>query len=144
MRRFASYAMASDAPGGARATRQRALVLAAVRASGTEHPTADRIFARVRAELPRVSLGTVYRNLQRLVADGAIGVVHFEDRVARYDPTPAPHDHFVCDRCGGVDDLATDDPSARVRAAVRAGHAVRAHALVAYGACRACRAPGPA
>jgi Fe2+ or Zn2+ uptake regulation protein len=135
--------MAGEGAMGERSTRQRALVLAAVRASGTEHPTADRVFAQVRAELPRVSLGTVYRNLQRLVADGAIGVAHLDDRAARYDPTPAPHDHFVCDRCGRVDDLAPGDPSGRLRAALAAGHAVRAHALVVHGACRDCRAGEP-
>ncbi|HZP41315.1 MAG TPA: transcriptional repressor [Candidatus Binatia bacterium] len=131
--------MASRPRGARRGTRQRALVLAAVRASGVEHPTADRVFARVRADLPRVSLGTVYRNLQRLVAEGAIGVAQIADRAARYDPTPTPHDHFVCDRCGRVDDLATEDASARVAAALRAGHAVRAHALIVYGDCRRCR-----
>jgi len=131
--------MASSPSGGARTTRQRALVLAAVRGSGVEHPTADLVFASVRAELPHISLGTVYRNLQRLVAEGEIGVAYLDDRVARYDPTPAPHDHFVCDRCGRVDDLEADDPSPRLDAARRAGHAVRAHALVVYGACRRCR-----
>jgi Fe2+ or Zn2+ uptake regulation protein len=130
--------MASDRPEGGRATRQRALVLEAVRSSGVEHPTADRIFARVRTALPRVSLGTVYRNLQRLAEEGEIGVARLDGRVARYDPDPVHHDHFVCESCGRVDDLQAGTPATGLRAARRAGHAVRAHALVLFGRCRGC------
>jgi Fur family transcriptional regulator, peroxide stress response regulator len=121
-----------------RSTRQLALVLDAVRASGTEHPSADQIFARVRGELPRISLGTVYRNLQRLVRDGRIGVTRLEGRVTRYDPTPTVHDHFVCEACGRVDDIAAGPPREGLRAAERAGHEVTSHALVLYGRCRDC------
>lgn len=134
--------MAADLRRG-RATRQRALVLAAVRASGATHPTAGHVFARVRAELPGVSLGTVYRNLQRLSDEGRIGVTRLDGRVARYDPVAEGHDHLVCDDCGQVVDLPASRPSG-VHAARRAGHAVRAHALVLYGRCRACRRKEPA
>jgi Fe2+ or Zn2+ uptake regulation protein len=121
-----------------RTTRQLAVVLAAVQASGTEHPTADRIFERVRPVLPRISLGTVYRNLQRLVGDGHIGVAHVGGRSLRYDPTPTPHDHFVCRGCGRIDDVDGGPPAGGLRAAHQAGHRVTAHALVLYGACRDC------
>ena len=121
-----------------RQTRQLALVLAAVQAAGKTHPTADEVFRRVRRTLPNVSLGTVYRNLQRLAGEGRIGVAHVGARVARYDPTPTPHDHFVCDACGSLEDLAAPAPTAPLRVARRAGHHVRAHALVLYGRCRAC------
>jgi Fe2+ or Zn2+ uptake regulation protein len=121
-----------------RTTRQLSVVLDAVRASGVEHPSAERVFERVRCVLPRVSLGTVYRNLQRLAAEGRIGVTYLEGRVARYDPTPAGHDHFVCRLCGRVDDLAPTRPAAGLRAARRAGHVVTSHAVVLYGRCRDC------
>src|SRR5207244_11873248 len=89
-----------------RHTRQLAFVLDAVRASGTEHPSADRIFARVRAVLPTISLGTVYRNLHRLGAEGHIGIVHLGDRLARFHPMPGGHDHFVCEAGGRIWDQA--------------------------------------
>jgi Fe2+ or Zn2+ uptake regulation protein len=135
--------MAPSEPRGRRATRQRALVLDAVRASGVEHPTAERIFARVRGVLPRISLGTVYRNLQRLAAEGRIGVVYLDGRSARYDPTPERHDHFVCEECGRVVDLVATRPVAGLHAARRAGHVVRAHAVFLYGRCGACRLARP-
>jgi Fe2+ or Zn2+ uptake regulation protein len=131
--------MAACAEPARRRTRQLATVLAAVRASGVQHPTAERVFAEVRRQLPRISLGTVYRNLQRLAADGVIGVTHPEGGAARFDPTPGGHDHFVCRACGRIDDLPASSPRAVWRAARRAGHAVSSHALLLYGECRDCR-----
>ena len=133
--------MADERGEARRTTRQLALVLAAVQASGTEHPTAERVFARVRRDLPRISLGTVYRNLQRLVSDGRIGALaHLRDRSLRYDPTAPAHDHFVCEACGHIDDLPAGTPPGGLAAAEHAGHAVTSHALVLYGCCRTCRA----
>jgi Fur family transcriptional regulator, peroxide stress response regulator len=122
-----------------RTTRQLSVVLEAVRTSGVEHPSADGVFERVRRVLPRISLGTVYRNLQRLAAEGRIGVTHLEGRVARYDPTPTGHDHFVCRACGRIEDLEPSRPVEGMSAARRAGHLVTSHALVLYGRCRGCR-----
>ncbi|TMA43004.1 MAG: transcriptional repressor [Deltaproteobacteria bacterium] len=121
-----------------RKTRQLTLVLDAVRASGTEHPSADRIFARVREVMPTISLGTVYRNLHRLAADGCIGIVHLGDRLARFDPTPGGHDHFVCEQCGRIEDLPATPLDLEANAARQAGHQVTGHALVLYGRCREC------
>jgi len=130
--------MAAEGP-ARRTTHQLSLVLDAVRSSGVEHPTAERVFARVRRTLPRISLGTVYRNLQKLAEEGRIGVTHLEGRITRYDPTPDPHGHFVCHACGRIDDLEAPLPTGGLRAARRAGHLVTAHAVVLYGRCRACR-----
>ena len=130
--------MALEASPGRRTTRQLSLVLEAVKASGVEHPSAERVFERVRRVLPRISLGTVYRNLQRLAAEGRIGVTYLEGRVARYDPTLAGHDHFVCRLCGRVDDLSPTHPAAGIRAARRAGHVVSSYAVLLYGRCRDC------
>ncbi len=130
--------MERDRSRGRRRTRQLALVLETVQKSGVEHPSADRVFERVRRLLPHISLGTVYRNLQRLAADGRIGVTYLEGRVARYDPTAAAHDHFVCQTCGRIDDLQPSHPDRSLEAAARAGHVVTSHALVLYGQCSAC------
>jgi len=131
--------MATERPRARRNTRQLSVVLEAVRSSGVEHPSADRVFARVRKVLPRISLGTVYRNLQRLAEEGQIGVTYLEGRVARYDPMTSTHDHFVCAACGRIEDLSPSRPVAGLRAARRAGHVVTAHAYVLTGHCRRCR-----
>jgi Fe2+ or Zn2+ uptake regulation protein len=131
--------MAAERPRARRSTRQLSVVLEAVRSSGVEHPSADRVFARVRKVLPRISLGTVYRNLQRLAEEGQIGVTYLEGRLARYDPTSSTHDHFVCETCGRIEDLASSLPVTGLRAARRAGHLVTSHAYVLSGRCRVCR-----
>lgn len=136
--------MATRTEPARRSTRQLATVLAAVRASGVEHPSAECIHAEVRRRLPQISLGTVYRNLQRLADDGLIGVTRPGGGPARYDPTPGGHDHFVCCACGHIEDVPGSRPRAGWRAARRAGHLVASHALVLYGHCRDCRGQAPA
>lgn len=134
--------MGASAPDARRTTRQLAVVLAAVQTSGTEHPSADRVFAEVRRHLPHIGLGTVYRNLQRLVVDGRIGALsHLGHRSVRYDPNPGDHDHFVCEACGRIDDVPSGPPPPGLDVARRAGHVVTSHALVLFGRCRTCRTP---
>ncbi len=131
--------MADAVREGRRATPQLAVVLEAVRTSGTEHPTAERIYDHVRRLLPSISLGTVYRNLQRLVQEGQIGAANLGARSLHYDPTSTPHDHFVCRLCGRVEDLLLDQAEPLHEAATRAGHEVTSHTLVLYGYCQRCR-----
>ena len=126
-----------------RRTRQLTAVYDVVR-EAHDHPTAEEICARVRRALPSISLGTVYRNLQKLAAQHRVHVVHLADRSARYDAMMEAHDHFLCDRCGRIRDL-DHQPRARIRRAAlgRAGYGVRTHALTFYGLCPPCRAEEP-
>ncbi len=125
-----------------RVTRQKEAILRAALSSG-DHPTADMIYAAVRRELPRISLGTVYRNLQRLVDEGRMSLAPVQDesgRSARFDPETRPHDHFVCERCKRIYDLARDGGGAvDVGAFERRGFHVAAHTLALYGVCPECR-----
>lgn len=118
-----------------RATRQKEAILRAAKSSG-DHPTAEAIHAAVRREIPNVSLGTVYRNLQRLVAEGRLLLAPVGDRSARFDPMTEPHDHFVCEVCHRI----YDRPAGAVdlRGLESEGFEVRSHALAIYGVCPAC------
>jgi Fe2+ or Zn2+ uptake regulation protein len=78
-----------------RATQQLATVYKALQGDHS-HPSADEIYQRVRQTLSRISLGRVYRNLQRLVEERKIRMLLLGERVARYDPVLAAHDHFIC------------------------------------------------
>ena len=121
-----------------RASRQKDAVLRAARTSG-EHPTAEMIFEAVRRELPRVSLGTVYRNLQRLVVEGELGVADVGERTARFDPTTDPHDHFVCEHCGRIFDVRRGTEEAPGLRRLRSeGFEVRSHVLSIRGTCPDC------
>ena len=70
-----------------------------------DHPTAQQVFDRVRRELPQVSLGTVYRNLDRLTREGRVRVLRLDSGAGHYDTVERPHDHFVCECCGVVIDV---------------------------------------
>src|SRR5229473_1175414 len=87
-------------------TPQRLAVLRALLESG-DHPRADRIYARVRREHPRISLATVHRTLERLCDVGEARKVTPLHETARYDGNTRPHHHVVCVRC------AIDAASAR-------------------------------
>lgn len=87
-----------------RFSRQRQAVFDAV-AVLSNHPTADDVFAEARKRVPRISLGTVYRNLDLLAKQGAILQLDGGIEQRRYDRTTAPHCHIRCTRCGRVDDI---------------------------------------
>lgn len=70
-----------------------------------DHPTADVIYQGVREEIPNISLGTVYRNLMVLRDEGRIRTVDVGDGVVHFDFDVREHDHFVCRKCGCVQDL---------------------------------------
>jgi Fe2+ or Zn2+ uptake regulation protein len=73
---------------------------------GTDgHPTAGSLHTALRAEFPRLSLGTVYRNLDVLISQGDVAEIPDTDGIRRFDGNTAPHHHFVCDRCGSIQDL---------------------------------------
>lgn len=121
-----------------RQTRQLAAVYAAV-SNARDHPTAEDVHERVQRTLPRISLGTVYRNLQKLAAQQRVRVVQLADRTTRYDGMLAEHDHFLCEQCGAVIDLAQAQAVRPERSRLgKAGYAVRTHALTLYGVCPKC------
>jgi len=86
-----------------RMTRQRLIILEELRKM-KNHPTADDIYSAVRGHLPRISLGTVYRNLQTLAADGEIRMLKHGGRM-RFDSSLHRHYHVRCLACGRIDDV---------------------------------------
>lgn len=120
-----------------RSTRQLAAVWKAVK-NETSHPTADQVYEKVRRVMPNISLGTVYRNLQKLVADGKLRVLTL-GRTQRFDPTLKHHDHFICEKCGRVYDLLVEGRHEFLPPAVPPrGFTVTSLRLALYGACKDC------
>jgi Fur family transcriptional regulator, peroxide stress response regulator len=90
--------------GGLRCTPQRYAVMAFLM-EHPSHPTAAEIFEAVNRVDPRCSRATTYNNLRDLVQAGLVREVAVEGRSARFDATGMRHHHFICDRCGSVEDL---------------------------------------
>lgn len=86
-----------------RITKQRQVILEELRKLNT-HPSADEIYKVVRRRLPRISLGTVYRNLEVLAQMGKIQKLQLSGSLKRYDWNTNKHYHIRCVRCNRVDD----------------------------------------
>src|SRR6516225_9213252 len=89
---------------GLRCTPQRYAVMKFL-VEHTTHPTAAEIFEAVNRVDPRSSRATIYNNLSDLVQAGLVREVAVEGRSARFDAKGMRHHHFICDRCGRIEDL---------------------------------------
>lgn len=119
-----------------RRSMQREKIYQAVRGTNL-HPTADMVYAWLREELPRLSLGTVYRNLQQMAEEGRLR--RLDGAPVRFDADILPHSHLRCTACGRVLDL----PEVRYdealdRAAEETGCRVERHELLFFGICSTC------
>jgi Fur family transcriptional regulator, ferric uptake regulator len=87
-----------------RLTNQRRIILEELK-SVTTHPTADEIYGMVRQKMPRISLGTVYRNLEVLSSLGLVRKLENAAGQKRFDGDVSPHHHIRCEICGKVGDI---------------------------------------
>jgi Fur family ferric uptake transcriptional regulator len=69
------------------------------------HPTATELYEITRTRLPKISLGTVYRNLELLAQNGVIQKLEIGGSEARFDGNPERHYHVRCIYCERVDDV---------------------------------------
>jgi Fur family transcriptional regulator, ferric uptake regulator len=124
-----------------RMTQQRRVILEELSAV-TSHPTADELYQRVRRRLPRISLGTVYRNLEIMAQLGEIQRIGAAGTQRRFDATTAVHYHIRCTTCGQVADLSLK-PVLRLEqeAARTSGFAITGHWVEFQGVCPKCQGP---
>jgi Fur family ferric uptake transcriptional regulator len=87
-----------------RLTTQRQIILEEL-GKVTSHPTANEVYDMVRKRLPRIGLGTVYRNLELMADSGIILKLEVGGTQKRFDATIEPHYHIRCSSCGKVDDI---------------------------------------
>lgn len=87
-----------------RMTHQREVILKEILTSKS-HPTADELYERIKKKLPRISLATVYRNLEILSEAGLIAKLEISGRQKRFDWDMQQHDHIYCVQCQRIDNL---------------------------------------
>ena len=121
----------------ARNTRQLAMVWQAIE-HDQSHPTAEQVYDRVRRKLPNISLGTVYRNLQKLVTLKKLQVLML-GRAQHFDPLVKRHQHFICEVCDRVFDVLVESQR-EIRPAMlpEGGFTVTSHHSAFYGICKSC------
>lgn len=121
-----------------RHTPQRQVILEELHALHT-HPTAAELYAVVRTRLPRISLGTVYRNLEVLCEDGTARKLALAGGDTRYDGQTHGHDHVRCTGCGILRDLPAVELPVRPLPATAAGFRIDGYRLEYLGLCPDCR-----
>jgi Fur family transcriptional regulator, peroxide stress response regulator len=101
------------------------------------HPTADDVFVAVNERFPLTSRATVYNTLNLLKEASLVREIS-RDGVVRFDPNLDPHHHFVCRKCGKVEDLAWDAVPPIDVATIPGDQRVESFDLTLHGLCGAC------
>ncbi len=126
-----------------RNTKQRQAILEAIERHGG-HLTADEVYKLVQRRYPRLSLGTVYRNLRVLAAQGSVRELDFGMAITYFESVKDTHYHLICRICGEIAD-AEMPLERRLKAIVEqasgiGGFQVEEHRLDFIGVCAACQA----
>jgi len=116
-------------------TKQRQIIMEYLRGV-TSHPSAEIIYKEVKKQIPSISLGTVYRNLNYLAERGFILQLVENDR-ARFDGNNTYHLHFICTQCNSIHDI-WDTDAIPLRGLSRFGEIKRIECSV-YGTCKKCK-----
>ena len=107
--------------------------------STKEHPTADVIYQHVREENPKISLGTVYRNLTLLVDLGEVRKISTGDGTDHFDADTSAHSHYFCRCCHRLMDVDVTPSVDQILAASSAGiGTVEQASLLFTGICKDC------
>jgi len=124
-----------------RMTPQRRVILEELRKVDT-HPTADELYEMVRKRLPKVSLGTIYRNLDLLSSDGVIQKLQAGNSQMRFDGNAEPHMHISCIKCGRVADVHSGPDTSALSQEVETDFILLGCTVLLYGICPQCAADG--
>lgn len=127
-----------DARGG-HLTQQRAAVFDYL-SQVEHHPTAEEVYLAVKQKLPRISLATVYKNLEKLVECGAATKLSYGDAAARYDIRTDHHYHTRCLGCGELRDFESEEGIKLLQQlAPETGFTVEDYRLELLGRCGNCK-----
>ena len=121
-------------------TAQRRVILEELRKVKI-HPTADEVYDMARQHIPKISLATVYRNLEAMADKGDILRLDIAGRRRRYDGDISPHFHLRCQECGGVSDipLAAISDIAHSLNKLKGTAGIEGYTLEFRGVCQNCK-----
>lgn len=102
------------------------------------HPTAETVYKSVQKKLPDISFATVYNVLNKFVEVGLVKEFNL-DKNTRFDGNTEPHIHFVCLRCGKIEDIELSEHKKIISMAEEKGWDVEEFSLFVYGICPECK-----
>ncbi len=122
-----------------RLTTQRQVILEELNKVKT-HPTANELYDMVRKRLPRIGLGTVYRNLELMAENGMILKIEVGGSQKRFDATTDSHYHIRCSQCGKVEDIDVPVITDLVKeASATSSYQIIGHHIEFTGICSECQ-----
>lgn len=122
-----------------RMTRQKKVILEEL-SHLKSHPSAYEVYEAVRKRLPKISMGTVYRNLQRLAETGTVKSLQPSSSQRRYDENPNDHYHVRCQKCGCLVDVWLEPlKGMEKKVSQMTRFSIEGHFLEFYGVCPCCR-----
>ena len=125
---------------GRRRSKKRDAILELIRSSKI-HPGAWWVYERLKPQIPGLSLGTVYRNIKILLAEGALASVGVINNEERFDGIPGRHSHAICTNCGKIADLDETISSDLTEALLKKipDFSIDIRNSVFYGLCNGCK-----
>ena len=87
-----------------RNTKQKQIILEVLKNDKT-HPTIKEIYNKVNKIDSNIGQATIYRNINKLVADGEILKIKIDNNLDRYDGNISNHLHFLCNKCLKIYDI---------------------------------------
>ena len=109
-----------------------------------DHPTADVVYDNIRKDMANISLGTVYRNLKVLCETGRIRKVDCGDGLDHYDANLRVHQHFICEKCGSIEDIFLGElEELKISASKACEGEIISTEIVFRGICPKCKKAGP-
>ena len=122
-----------------RYSRQRERILEVLR-STESHPTATWLYDTIKSEFPRLSLGTVYRNLAILVDQGLVQKIDAGSTFDRFEAKTEPHYHLICRKCGKIEDFEKHFfPEIDEEIRKSTDFDIEGHRIDFFGTCSECR-----
>lgn len=119
-----------------RLTKQRKIIYDAV--DELKHPSAVETYEYVKTLAPNIGKATVFRNLTVLYGDGYIKKLSFPNEPSRYEILRAPHDHFVCEKCGKIFDIFKENGAAEITLPKVGCGVVNGVSVIYSGVCNEC------
>lgn len=118
-------------------SRQRDALIEILQSTDT-HPTAERVYEKMKEQFPNVSLATVYRNLKHMIEMGMAREL-YTDNSSRFDANMSDHYHFVCRKCNKLIDIFPEEENSEIEKIKSQGFCVDRYDLSIYGVCSDCK-----
>ena len=120
-------------------SKQRDCILKTVY-TNSNHPSAEMIYKIVKQDLPKISLGTIYRNLNQLCLEGKIKRLSMPDLKDHFDKTIIEHTHLYCTKCQCIYDIFDDSIIENMKnIEKRTNHKINSYSFVCIGTCYKCK-----